>query len=617
MFGYPETDHPNSMADNPDVITTLPDFRPHDEKRASQISYDSPKASMYKARHISLQPRVESIQDFQDLHPELNQSYPDVSAPYGRSYRSRSYLLNESSPASDNGKENEKFNEKYTEKGKQREENEEITDMAADHSSPPPPAIKMSTMREILFVFVVAIAHFMTQGALGQALVPIDIISGTFHITSPGQAAWFIAGYSLTVGTFVLISGRLGDIIGHKQMFCFGYAWFGVWSAFAGFAAYPERQVWFDFCRAMQGIGPSIIMTNGLALFGRAYPPGIKKNIVFSIFGSVAPAGFVCGAAFSSLFAELVWWPWAFWSYALTLWGLTILALVVIPRELGEKPINPPRFDWSGSILGVIGLMLINIAWNNAPLYGWGTPQVYFILIIGLLAMVGFFWIEKRAISPLLPMSALNGSSIFVLLCVGIGWGAFGVWVFYICRFLATIRHATPLSIAAQFGPTPICGLLASGLTGFMLTHTPVSFTMFISMCAFCLGIIITATQPAQQSYWAQTFVSMIIMPFGMDMSFPAASVILSNLMPPEHQGLAQSLVSTFVNYFISISLGIAGTVEVNVVKNMDPTSEETQLKGFYAAFYTAIGLSAGGVLCGAIFFGRSMMREGWKVMDH
>jgi MFS family permease len=463
-------------------------------------------------------------------------------------------------------------------------------------------------------------AHFCTQAGLGQALAPLDYIGETFHVTNPGEAAWFVAGYSLSVGTFILISGRLGDMIGHKRMFIFGWCWFGVWSAFAGFAAYPGKQEWFDICRAMEGIGPAIIMPNGLALFGRAYPPGIKKNIAFSIFGAVAPAGFVTGATFGALFAEFVYWPWAFWTFTLTCWGFAILAILVIPQELNETPVNPPGFDYMGSLLGVVGLILINIAWNNAPMYGWSDPSVFCLLIIGILVLVGFVWVEKRAVSPILPLNALNGTTLFVLGCVGVGWGSFAVWVFYIFRFLVTVRGFTPLSVAAQFGPTPICGLLASGLTGFMLTHTPISFTMFISMCAFCLGIIVAATQPMEQTYWAQTFVSMVIMPFGMDMSFPAASLILSNHMPPEHQGLAQSLVNTIVNYSISISLGIAGTVEVNVAKmgpGVDPTDPAFLMKGFKAAFYTAVGLSGAGVILGLMFFVRSMRREGWKVMDH
>jgi MFS family permease len=148
-----------------------------------------------------------------------------------------------------------------------------------------------------------------------------------------------------------------------------------------------------------------------------------------------------------------------------------------------------------------------------------------------------------------------------------------------------------------------------------MLTHTPVSFVMMVSMIAFCLGIIVAATQPAQQTYWAQMFVSIVIMPFGMDMSFPAASVILSNHMPPEHQGLAMSLVNTVVNYSISISLGIAGTIEVYTTKDLSTPAGE--LQGIRAAFYTAIGLSLAGVICGALFFMRSLQKEGWKVMEH
>ncbi|KAE9979527.1 hypothetical protein BLS_009733 [Venturia inaequalis] len=569
------------------------------DRYSDSSAMDSPKSSMYKSRHISLQSRVDSIAEstIYGYGSDEQHSLPDLPAIYKQSSRSRSYLLEPTYP------------------GYEPEAIGEPPSPTMDAHMLPQSAIKMSTFHEIMFVGVVAVSHLMTQAGLGQALVPLDIISKSFHVTNPGEQSWFIASYSLTVGTFILISGRLGDILGHKRMFVFGYAWFGVWSAFAGFAVYPQKQIFFDFCRAMQGVGPALIMPNGLALFGRAYPPGIKKNIVFSIFGAVAPMGFVIGATFGSLFAELVWWPWAFWSFGIVCWGLAVLALLVVPRELSEKPLNAPGFDFTGSLMAVVGLVLVNVAWNNGPLFGWGTPHVYFLLIIGMLCLVAFVWVERRAENPILPMHAMTGSVNFVLACVGLGWGAFGVWVFYTFRFLEKVRHFEPLSASAAFAPAVISGLIAAGATGFMLTHTPVSFVMMVSMCAFCLGIIIAATQPAQQTYWAQMFVSIAVMPFGMDMSFPAASVILSNCMPPEHQGLAMSLVNTVVNYSISLSLGIAGTIEVYTTPDL--TTPEGELQGIRAAFYTAIGLSLAGVVCGALFFMRSLQKEGWKVMEH
>ncbi|TKA75662.1 hypothetical protein B0A49_04016 [Cryomyces minteri] len=226
-----------------------------------------------------------------------------------------------------------------------------------------------------------------------------------------------------------------------------------------------------------------------------------------------------------------------------------------------------------------------------------------------------FGYIEARAVSPILPIHAINGTVGYVLACVGVGWGSFGIWVFYSWRWLEEIRHDTPLSVSAQYAPAVLCGLIAAGFTGFMLTHTPVSFVMMIAMFAFMVGHVIAGTMPAHQVYWAQFFFSIIIMPFGMDMSFPAATVILSNHMPREHQGLAASLVNTVVNYSISIALGIAGTVETSVNhRSSNPADIE---RGIRAAYYTGIALSVSGVVLGGVFFARTMLKEGWKIMDH
>ena len=330
--------------------------------------------------------------------------------------------------------------------------------------TPTPPAdvssklIEMSTTREILFVAVCAVSHLMTQAALGQALVPMDIIAQEFGQVSAGEMSWFIAAYSLTVGTFIMISGQLGDIFGHKRVFAFGYAWLAMWSCFAGFSGYIRNQIFFGICRSMQGIGPALLMPNALAMFGRAYRPGIRKNIVFSLFGALAPTGFVIGAASGSLFAQLTWWPWAFWTYGLASFALCAFSLLVIPKPLAERPKVRPKFDVAGSFLVVAGLVLVNVAFNNAPLYGWDKPHVYFILIIGLMCVAAFVWVELRAENPLLPLHALNSTSGYVLALIALGWGSFGIWVFYNVRFLQVIRGATPLSVSAQYAPAVLAG---------------------------------------------------------------------------------------------------------------------------------------------------------------
>lgn len=84
-------------------------------------------------------------------------------------------------------------------------------------------AASFSPIREVLFVIIVCMAQFLTQTNIGICLSPLDIVGDSFGIKEPGILAWFIAGYSLTVGTFILVFGRCGDLFGYRRMFITGY----------------------------------------------------------------------------------------------------------------------------------------------------------------------------------------------------------------------------------------------------------------------------------------------------------------------------------------------------------------------------------------------------------
>jgi predicted MFS family arabinose efflux permease len=109
--------------------------------------------------------------------------------------------------------------------------------------------------------------------------------------------------------------------------------------------------------------------------------------------------------------------------------------------------------------------------------------------------------------------------------------------------------------------------------------------------------------------YWAQTFVTTLIIPWGMDMSFPAGTLIMSNAVAKKHQGMAASLVNTIVNYSISIGVGIAGTVEVHVNNGGATVSDE--LSGYRGAMYVSVGLSGMGVVTSLLFLLKMQLREG------
>lgn len=151
----------------------------------------------------------------------------------------------------------------------------------------------MSPLREFLFVGLLCSAQFVTQAGLVNTLNILHIIGDDLGITDPGVLSWLIAGYSLTVGTFILLSGRCGDLFGYKTMVIIGFGWFAIWNVVAGFSIYAPGnggQVLFIFARVLSGIGPAILLPNALGLLGATYDEGRRKDMVFSLFGACAPS---------------------------------------------------------------------------------------------------------------------------------------------------------------------------------------------------------------------------------------------------------------------------------------------------------------------------------------
>lgn len=395
---------------------------------------------------------------------------------------------------------------------------------------------------EIAFNAVLCMGQLMTQAGLAMTIVPLHIIGDHFGVTNPGQLSWLAAvststdlmrrladlsqAYSLTVGTFILIAGRLGDLYGHRNMLLFGWVFFGVASLLTGFSNWVNMP-FMDFCRAMQGIGPAFLLPNALAVLGRSYPPTPRKDMAFSLFGLCAPSGFTLGAVFSALIAERLWWPWIFWISGITCFVTAILTFFVVPhdRTRGQhivKTFSVEQIDLWGAVTGVIGLVLINFAFNQGPVVGWPTPYVYSLLIVGALFVAAFFFVESRAADPLVPTHYLTKEVVFVLAAIACGWSAFGIWLYYLWQFWEELRGVSPLLGSAMISPVTISGAFAAISTGLLIGKLGPRWLMLVSMTAFTVGTILVATMPVKQTYWAQAFVATLVTPLGMDASFPA-----------------------------------------------------------------------------------------------
>lgn len=175
---------------------------------------------------------------------------------------------------------------------------------------------------------------------------------------------------------------------------------------------------------------------------------------------------------------------------------------------------------------------------------------------------------------------------------------------YYLWQILQVLRHTSPLLSVAYFVPNGIAGAVAAVISGLLLGRLHPAWLMTFAMCAFLIGILLVAILPPHQIYWGQIFVTMFITPFGMDMSFPSATIVISDSVKKEHQGVAASLVNTIVNYSISLGLGFAGTIEVHVNRGGKKPSDV--LLGYRGATYFGVGLAGLGSALALMFLLKS-----------
>ena len=197
----------------------------------------------------------------------------------------------------------------------------------------------------------------------------------------------------------------------------------------------------------------------------------------------------------------------------------------------------------------------------------------------------------------------------------------FRIWWYDLYLFLTYIRNQSALHSSAQTAPVAITGVLFAFSSIWLFQRFGVAYVMFLSMTFFMLGSLLLATLPIGQTYWIQTFLSILIMPGAMNLSYPAANMLLSSSLPKEKQGIAASLVSTLVNYSISLGLGFGGTIDRYTIEHAarktgwtpeqgtpapisiwTPEIVKVRIVGLRASWWFAVALGALGMFIAATF---------------
>lgn len=395
------------------------------------------------------------------------------------------------------------------------------------------------------------------------------------------EIAWIPASSSLTSGAFLLGFGRLCDLLGRKTVLLTSLACLTFICLGTGFSNSPITLLVLN---GLVGTASASAIVAALGILGAAYSPSKRKNYAFACFSAGNPLGFVFGMLVGGIATQLANWRATFWTLAVIFLITTLIAAYATPVDSSEKnPLSKEtflKFDLIGILLTIVGVAMISAGLTEGSDAGWGTSYIIVLLVLGVLAMVGFVFWELRYKYPLVPMSVWRDRNFSLLnIILVLGFLGFPIALFWTALFLQRVWQLSPLSVAVHLLPAAVSGTLVNVVAGLILHKVSNKLLMGIGALAYTVAFVLLAQNTSTSSYWAFIFPGLAIMVVGADFEFNCCNMYIMSSRPSSEQSVSGGILQTGTKLCSTIGFGIA-TALFNATRGPAPPPGDQSTDG-------------------------------------
>src|SRR6201991_4676938 len=311
--------------------------------------------------------------------------------------------------------------------------------------------------------------------ALAQFVVVLDASIVNVALPSIGKAldfsqdnlSWVVNAYTLTFGGFLLLGGRMADLLGRRRMFIAGLVLFAGASLAGGLA---QSDVWLIVARARQGLGAAPLSPAAVSLVTTLCAEGAERNKAMGVWGAVAGSGGAAGVLLGGMLTEWAGWEWVLFVNV----PIGLGAAAIAPRLLPESRNDGARhFDFAGAFTVTAGLSLLVYSLVNANQAGWGSTETLGLLALAIGLIGSFVAIERRSHAPLVPFPGIfrhrtiTGINITGLL---IAMALFSMF-FFISLYMQQVLGFEPLEAGVAYLPLAGGIIVSAGLASQFTTR--------------------------------------------------------------------------------------------------------------------------------------------------
>jgi len=409
---------------------------------------------------------------------------------------------------------------------------------------------------------------------------------------SQASLQWVVVAYSLLIGGFLLVGGRMTDLFGQRRILLTGLGLFTAASLLAGVAQHGAVLI---AARGLQGLGGALIAPAAVSLLAVTFREGAERNRALGIFGAVGGAAGTVGVVASGLIAAGPGWRWAFYINAPV--GLVLIVLAGTCLAVDAPRLRSGRLDVAGASTVTGALLTFVYALHYASTHGWATASTlsWFIAAGALLAAFG--WIEMRSSAPLVPAIALRNRTLVAANLTGL----FTFGAFFSFIFLGSLLMQQKLGYsAAQTGlawlATTATEFATSVAAGHFAATVGVRRLLVTGLTLLAVGMAWLTRVPADGNYLTDLLPAFLLAGLGFGLCGPTLQIGALSGINPSDSGLASGLIETMRD--IGGAAGVAAVATVLVTG--------TGLVGFHTAFVAIGVLAALGVLAAAAGFRRN-----------
>src|SRR4051812_39887422 len=412
-----------------------------------------------------------------------------------------------------------------------------------------------STDRKGLVLLLLAAAQFVV--VLDASIVNVALPSiGRDLQFSQDDLSWVVNAYVLVFGGFLLLGGRMADLLGRRRIFVSGLLLFGLASLLGGLSTTEGQLI---AARALQGLGGAMLSPAALAILTTTFAEGAERNKALGVWGAVAGSGGAVGVLLGGVLTETLGWEWVLFVNV----PVTLLAAFGAMRVLGEsRDESATSFDVLGAVLVTAGLSLLVYAIVDANNVGWGSARTLGLGAVALALIAAFVAVERRSRQPLVPFRIFSNRTLTGANLTGVfvAMSLFSMF-FFISLYMQQVLGYSALKAGFAYLPLAAGIIVSAGIASTLTTRLGFKPVLTAGMILVAIGLLWFSQVSADGSYAVDVLFPSLIAALGLGFAFVPLTIASVAGVKPDDAGLASGLINTSQQVGGALGLAILAAV--------------------------------------------------------